>query len=98
MLHRELYRFFRGALEMIDRPIFYQPPNGAGAEESGRFNGHPNALRDFYDRPNIIFVGSRGAVRLDLHPVGGDFLRQRFGMRRRARSRARQPNVYGINA
>src|SRR5215471_16315457 len=41
MLDSELYGLFRGAFEMIDRPILDQSANWAGTEKGGSFNGEP---------------------------------------------------------
>ena len=69
MLDRELHRFFGGALEMIDGPVFHQPPNGARSQKRRGFNRHSNALRNFCDGANVGFDCSRGAIGLDLHAL-----------------------------
>ena len=98
MFDRELHRLFGGALEMVDGPVFDQTPDGARTKERGGFDRDSCALGNLHDGTNVVFVRSRGAVRLDLHSVGGNFTRQSFGMCRRARPGAREADIDGIDA
>ncbi len=98
VLDRELHRFFSGAFEVINRPVFHEAANWAGAKERCRFNRHAYALRDFHDGANVIFMRARGAVGLDLHPVRGDFARQSFGVGESARPGGRQTDVDRIDS
>src|SRR5580704_3983343 len=93
-----LYGFFRGAFEVIDRPILDEATDGAGAEEGCGFEGDAYSLRDLHDGADVGFHRARGTVRANLHAVGGDFARQGFGVRGGARAGSGQPNIEGIDA
>ena len=80
VLDRELHCFFGGALEVLDRPVFHEAADRAATEKRCGFNGDAHGLRNFHDGANVVFMRSRGAVGLDLHPVRGDFAGQRFGV------------------
>ncbi len=89
----ELDRFFSGALEVINGPVFDQAADRTGAEKRCGFNGDANPLRNFHDRADVVFMRARRAVGLDLHPVSGDFAGQRFGVCKSARAGARQTDI-----
>src|ERR1700722_668226 len=76
----ELDGFFGGALEVIDGPVFDEAADRAGTEECRGFDGDADALRNFGDGADVGFDGTRGAVRADFHPVGGDFAREGFSV------------------
>ena len=98
VLDCELHGFFGGALEMIDGPVFDQPPDGARAQKCGSFNRHSHALGNFGDGANVGFDRSRGAVRFDLHALGDDFAGEGFGVLDGARAGTGQSDVERIDA
>ena len=95
--HGKLDGFFRGALEVVDAPVFDQAANGAGTEKRGGFNGNSDALGNFDDGTDVRFDGARRAVRFDAHVVVGNFARQRFDVVGRARTGTRQADIHGID-
>src|SRR4029077_7687921 len=90
--------FLRGALEMIDSPVFDEAANRAGAEESGSFDGDADALGDFGDGANVGFDGARGGVGANLHAIGGDFASEGFGVGNGAGTGAGKADVQRFDA
>src|SRR5580700_1114994 len=84
----EPYSFFRGALEVVDGPVFDKAADGAGAEEGSGFERDSDALGNFNDGTDVGFYRSGGAVRANLHVVVGDFASQGLGVGRGAWARA----------
>src|SRR4029077_18482722 len=80
VIDSELDGFFGGALEMVDRPIFDEATNGAGAEEGGGFDGDAYALGDFGDGGDVGFDGASRGVGANLHAIAGDFAGEGFGV------------------
>ena len=96
--HGELYRMFRGAQQEVVGPIFGVASDRARPDESSRLDGNAGALDEFRNRPDVVFVGARGAIRLDLQPGTADLPRQRLAVRQRARAGPRQTDVQHIDA
>src|SRR5437660_12776461 len=98
MFDRELHRIFRGALEMVDGPVFDQTPDGARTKGRGGFDRDSCALGNLHDGTNVVFVRSRAAVRLELLPVVVNFPLRTFGSTRRGRRAARPAGVGALDA
>src|SRR5216683_2754481 len=98
VLDGELDRFFRGALEVIDGPIFHQAADRAAAQKRRRFDGDPGALGDFHDGADVVFVSARRAIGFNLHPVRGDLAGQSFGVSESTRTGAGKTDVDGVDS
>src|SRR5271154_6600363 len=90
--------FFRGAAKIVDGPIFDEAADGAGAEKRGGFDGDADALGNFGDGANVVFVRAGSAVGLDAHAIGGDFAGQGFSVGSGAWARAGETDVDGVDA
>ena len=98
VVDRELDGLLSGALEMIHGPVFDETADRARPQKCGGFNGQADTLRDVRDGANVGFDGARGAVWLDLQPLGDDFACERFHVLYGARPCARQTDVERIDA
>jgi len=94
----ELDGFFGGAFEVIHGPILDEAADGTGAQKRRGLEGDAHALGDFDDGTDVVFVGARGAVGLDLHAVGGDFAGQGFRVGSSARASAGKADVQRVDA
>ena len=83
---------------MIGGPVFDQPADGTRTQKRGSLNAYARALRNFSDGPDVVFVGSRGAIRPDLHARTGDLPGQSLGIGVGARSGAGQTDIHHFNA
>src|SRR5947209_8059728 len=89
---------FRGALQVVDSPVFYQPPDGARTQKRRRFDGDSCALRHFGDGANVVLMGARGTVGADLHLGPGDFAGQGFRISQRTRPSAGQADIHRVDS
>ena len=96
--HGELHGFLRGLEQEVIGPAFGVAANRAGANKGRGLNVQPGALHDLGNRPDVIFVGARGAVGANLHFVADDLVGQRLAIRKRARSRSRQAQIERVDA
>ncbi len=93
-----LYGAFRGAQQEVIGPILGIAPDGAGADERRRLDGNTSALHDLSDRPDVVVVGARRTVGLDLHVRAANLPRQSFAVCHGAWSGSGQPDIERVNS
>ena len=90
--------FLCGLQQKVVRPAFGEAADGAGTDKGCSLDAQAGFLHDLGDRANIIFVGARRAIRLNLHLVRDDLARQRGDGFHGARTCSRQSEVEGVEA
>ncbi len=96
--HRELHRMLSRSQQEVVGPVFGVAADGAGPDEGRRFDGNSGALHNLGDGPDIVLMGARRTVGLDVEARAADLSGQCLGVRHGARPGARQPDVEHVDA